>query len=198
MIDNMSAHREAWREFCSRRGLNLTDAEFKQKISGRRNDQIIPSLFGANLSLEQITAYANEKESVYRELYKPKIKPVPGLLETFSQIKRLHIKLAMATAASKENCDFSLAALGLNNYFDVILGETDVKMGKPDPEIYLQTAARLNVGPDSCLVFEDSPAGVQSGKNAGMKVVGITTSHTEAELAKADLTVKNFSELELI
>ena len=197
MIDNMSTHKEAWKEFCSRKGINLSDADFKQKISGFKNDQIFINLFGYNLSENQIAEYANDKESVYRELYKPKIKEVPGLTDMILKIKKLSIKLAIATTAPKANRDFALRELHLENYFDVILGEEDVKKGKPDPEIYLKTAELLNIGPKACLVFEDSPAGLQSGKGAGMKVVGLATSHSNEDLSGADLIVEDFSKLEL-
>lgn len=198
MIDNMSTHKEAWKEFCSRKCISLSDADFKKKVSGFKNDQIFINLFGNNLSESQIAKYADEKESVYRELYKSKIKEVSGLKDTLLKIKRLSIKLAIATTAPKANRDFTLRELHLNNYFDVILGEEDVKKGKPDPEIYLETAKLLNIKPNSCLVFEDSPAGLQSGKDAGMKVVALTTSHSKEELLDADLIVENFSKLDLI
>lgn len=198
MIDNMSIHKEAWKEFCSRKGINLSDTDFKQKISGLKNDQIFINLFGNKLSESQIAEYASDKESVYRELYKPKIKEVPGLTDIILKIKKLNIKLAIATTAPKENRDFVLKELHLENYFDVILGEEDVKKGKPDPEIYLKTAKLLNINPNACLVFEDSPAGLQSGKGAGMKVVGLTTSHSKNDLTGADLIVEDFSKLKLI
>ena len=78
----------------------------------------------------------------------------------------------------------------------VVVGE-EVKKGKPDPEIYLITAEKLNIEPEKCLVFEDSPPGVESAKRAGMKVIGILTTHSKEELNKADLVINNFSELGL-
>ena len=115
-----------------------------------------------------------------------------------NSIKKRDKKLAIATTAPKENREFVLNALGLEEYFEVILGEEDVQKGKPDPEIYLKTAELLGVAPDSCIVFEDSPVGVASAKNAGMTVVGITTTHSEDELEKADIIVQNFTELKLV
>lgn len=197
MIDNMSTHKKAWKEFCLRKSINLSDADFKEKISGFKNDQIFINLFGDNLSENQIAEYADVKESVYRELYKPKIKEVLGLTDIILKIKKLNIKLAIATTAPKANRDFVLRELHLENYFDVILGEEDVKKGKPDPEIYLKTAGLLGVIPGECLVFEDSPVGIKSSKSAGMKVIGLITSHSKEDLPEADLIVEDFSKLEL-
>ncbi|PIR75107.1 MAG: hypothetical protein CO030_02400 [Candidatus Magasanikbacteria bacterium CG_4_9_14_0_2_um_filter_42_11] len=198
MIDNMPFHKKAWKEFCARKGIHLSDGDFKQNISGLRNDQICKNLFGDTITEAEIEAYAAEKESVYRELYKPHIHEVAGLTEMLNSIKKRDKKLAIATTAPKENREFVLNALGLEEYFEVILGEEDVQKGKPDPEIYLKTAELLGVAPDSCIVFEDSPVGVASAKNAGMTVVGITTTHSEDELEKADIIVQNFTELKLV
>lgn len=197
MVDNMPTHKEAWREFCTRKGIVLSDADFKQKVSGFKNDQIFVNLFGKNISKKDVDIYAEEKESVYRELYRQKITEVSGLTELIQKIKDLKIRLAIATTAPLKNRTFILKELHLDNAFEVILGEEDVKKGKPDPEIYLKTAELLKVKPEYCLVFEDSPPGVESGKRAGMKVVGITTSHSKKDLSNADWVVQDFSELKL-
>ena len=198
MIDNMPIHKHAWREFCARKNIVLTDDDFRNKVSGLRNDQICKNLFGDDISDEDIEAYAAEKEAVYREIYKPYIKEVPGLTNVLERLKEKNLKLAIATTAPKENRKFVLEALNMQDSFDIILGEEDVQKGKPNPEIYLKTAGLLKVDPTTCLVFEDSPVGVASAKNAGMTVVGITTSHSAEELKGADIIIEDFTELELV
>ncbi|HBB38322.1 MAG TPA: HAD family phosphatase [Candidatus Magasanikbacteria bacterium] len=198
MIDNMPIHKHAWREFCARKNIVLTDDDFRNKVSGLRNDQICKNLFGDDISDEDIEAYAAEKEAVYREIYKPYIKEVPGLTNVLERLKEKNLKLAIATTAPKENRKFVLEALNMQDSFDIILGEEDVQKGKPNPEIYLKTAGLLKVDPTTCLVFEDSPVGVASAKNAGMTVVGITTSHSAEELKDADIIIEDFTELELV
>jgi len=198
MIDNMPFHKKAWKEFCARKGIDLTDDDFKQKVSGLRNDQICKNLFGEDITDVDIEAYADEKESVYREIYKPHIKEVPGLTNVIEELQAKKCKLAIATTAPKDNRTFVLDALQMQELFQVILGEEDVSKGKPDPEIYLKTAELLHVDPTTCVVFEDSPVGVASAKHAGMIVVGITTSHSAKELRDADIIIANFTELELL
>ena len=194
----MPIHKHAWREFCARKNIVLTDDDFRNKVSGLRNDQICKNLFGYDISDEDIEAYAAEKEAVYREIYKPYIKEVPGLTNVLERLKEKNLKLAIATTAPKENRKFVLEALNMQDSFDIILGEEDVQKGKPNPEIYLKTAGLLKVDPTTCLVFEDSPVGVASAKNAGMTVVGITTSHSAEELKDADIIIEDFTELELV
>jgi beta-phosphoglucomutase len=71
-----------------------------------------------------------------------------------------------------------------------------VSKGKPDPEVYIKAAAALGYDPRNSVVFEDSIAGVEAGKNAGSKVVGITTTHTKDELAGTDYMIDDFSDLD--
>jgi beta-phosphoglucomutase len=71
-----------------------------------------------------------------------------------------------------------------------------VQHGKPHPEIYLKTAEELKVDPNQCIVFEDSPPGVQSGKDARMKVIGLLTTHTSGDLQNADLHIRDFTHLQ--
>jgi beta-phosphoglucomutase-like phosphatase (HAD superfamily) len=77
----------------------------------------------------------------------------------------------------------------------VIVNSAHISKGKPDPEIYIKTAELLKVSPAECLVFEDAVVGINSAKAAGMKVVGVLTTHKAEELSGADILIKDFSEL---
>ncbi len=195
MIDNMSYHQKAWQEFLRRYGIQLSDEEFKRKISGKKNDAIFEIVFGRRLDDQDLARYAEEKEALYRELYYPYIRELPGLSKTIQTLQDYGLRTAIATTAPARNREFGLQRLRLEDKFEVILGDEHVAHGKPDPEIYLKTAAQLGVEPSRCIVFEDSPGGVQSAKAAGMTVVGILSSHTAPELEQADYIVNNFTDL---
>ncbi len=198
MVNNMQFHKKAWKEFCKKYGLNLTNEDFDQKISGKKNNEIFKIVFDKIISLEEEIKYTEEKEALYRELYKEFVREVPGLSDLIRFLKQRKIKLAIATTATDKNRVFILSSLNLDNIFDVILGDEDVKMGKPNPEIYLLAAKKLKVSPSKCLVFEDSPPGVLSGKSAGMKVVGVLTSHAPEDLKETDYLIDNFSQIEFV
>jgi beta-phosphoglucomutase len=68
-----------------------------------------------------------------------------------------------------------------------------VKKHKPDPEVYLTSAMNLGVAPDQCIVFEDSFSGVSAALNAGMKVVGVLTSHTQEELPPCNFYIQDYT-----
>ncbi len=96
--------------------------------------------------------------------------------------------------------DFILKNLNIGSYFQQITGGIEVMKGKPDPEIFLKTLEKLEVENKDAVAVEDSIGGVKAAKEAGMKVVGITTSHSEEELMDNGcfLTINDYSKVEVI
>jgi len=195
IIDSNPAHKIALKEFCRQHGHDLTDEQLRLKIYGRTNKDWIPNLFGGGLSAEKIAQYGEEKEAMFRELYKNDVKPVDGLIDFLNEMKTHHVPMAIATSAPRSNVDFTLDHTHTEKYFDAILDEAFVTRGKPDPEIYLKTAQALGFDPKDCLVIEDSLSGIQAGQSAGCKVIGVTTTHTPAELAHTDMIIPHFRNL---
>jgi beta-phosphoglucomutase len=191
IVDSNPAHKIALKQFCKKHGHNLTEEQLKERIYGRTNKDWIPAVFGP-LPAEKVKAYADEKEALFREIYKPTIVPVSGLKEFLADLKSNNLDRAIATSAPRENVDFTLEMTGVGQFFETILDESFVSKGKPDPEIYLKTAQALGYAPEDCIVLEDSLSGVKSGKSAGCRVVAITTTHTAAELVDADFIIENF------
>lgn len=191
IVDSNPAHKIALKEFCKKYGRDLSEEELREKIYGRRNQDWLVNVFGP-LSPEQLRAYGDEKEALFRKIYDATIEPVEGLGQFLKEVKQAGVPSAIATSAPRANVDFTLRKTDLGSFFDVILDDSFVSTGKPDPEIYLKTAAAVGFEPARCVVFEDSLAGVQSAKKAGCKVVGITTTHTRDELEGTDLTIRNF------
>ncbi|HSW37845.1 MAG TPA: HAD family phosphatase [Candidatus Saccharimonadales bacterium] len=195
MINNRVHHEKAWQEFLRRHNITLTEEEFRQKISARKNNEIFELIFGLRPSPEDMQAYADEKEEIYRKIYKPDIKEIDGLSKIIAELHERGIKTAIATTSPSKNRDFVLETLGLVGKFEVILGDEHVAKGKPHPEIYLSTAKELGVSPDQCIVFEDSPPGVESAKKAGMTVVGILSSHSANDLHEADYMTDDYRQI---
>lgn len=194
IIDSNPTHKIALKRFCKEHGFDLSEEQLRTKIYGRTNKDWIPAVFG-DISREKARQYADEKEALFRELYEPTIEPLEGLIDFLEDMERSGIQRAIATSAPRENVDFTLEHTGTGKYFSIILDESHVEKGKPDPEIYVKTAEALGFDPKNCIVFEDSLSGVKSGKAAGCKVVAITTTHSAEELAEADLIVANFKEI---
>lgn len=197
IVDDSAFHKRAWKAFCESHGFPLTEEQLARNVYGKRNKETLEWLFKKKLPAREVARYAAEKEALYRKLYRGSIAPVKGLRRFLAHLRREGVILALATSAPPKNVKFILAATGLRGHFRTIVDDTDVRQGKPHPEIYLKTAARLRVKPSSCIVFEDSLSGIASAKSAGMRVVAITTTHARKELARADLVIDDFSRLRL-
>jgi beta-phosphoglucomutase len=125
----------------------------------------------------------NEKETIYRKMFSPFIKPVSGLPEFLELASSKGISIALATSAPSENVKFTLDATGLQKYFNLITDSSMISRGKPDPEIYRITSEKLSVKPSDCIVFEDAVPGIIAAKTAGMRVIGVATTHKSEELS---------------
>ena len=197
IVDSNPYHKLAFHAFLKKYNIILTDEELKTKVFGHTNKSIMSYIFKDDISLEQSQHWADEKEAIFREMYKADIQPVQGLTSFLQTLKEQKIDTAVGTSAPLENLDFVLDALNIRKFFNVLLHSADVTQGKPHPEIYLKAASKLNVDPRHCVVIEDSLPGVQAGISAGMKVIGITTTHTPEELSNTHLVIQNFRELSM-
>lgn len=197
IIDSNPAHKITIQQFCKTYNKNLTDDEMRQHIYGRTNKEWIRHLFGEDLPDDQLKKYADEKEFLFRDYYKKDIKPVTGLIDFLKLLHANKIPLAIGTSAPAANVQFVFENMDIQKYFSAVLDESHVSIGKPNPEIYLKAAKELGKDPKECIVVEDSLSGVEAGKRAGCKVIGVTTTHTPAELHRADKTIADFSSLTL-
>jgi len=195
IVDNHRFHFRAWMEFASKYKFELNDEIYRNDFNGKTNADLFQMIFG-KITEEEILAYSLEKEVNYQKLYASEIKPHTGLVEFLKDLKSKNYRIALGTSAPTTNVDFTMNALGMRDYFDVIIDGSQVSKGKPDPEVYLKCAKSLGLHPNHCVVFEDSLAGLQSGKNAGCSIIGVATSHTREELLPTVETIINdFTEI---
>jgi len=161
--------------------LNLMKRFIRDQYNGKTNIDLFKMIFGP-ISEDLIRKYSDEKEDLYQELYKSKMKPHAGLEEFIKAARTKNIRIALGTSAPTRNVDFVLDLLNLRACFDVIVDGPHVHKGKPDPEVYLLCAQKLGLDPQECVVFEDSLAGLESAIRAGCRAVGVSTSHRPEEL----------------
>ena len=101
------------------------------------------------------------------------IKFKKGAEELIEFLIKNNVKIALASGSSRRSVEHHLGELDAVKYFDAILAGSDVKHGKPAPDIFLLTAQKMGVKPENCFVFEDSENGIKAGVAAGMKTIGI-------------------------
>lgn len=195
LIDNNEVHYKAWQKYLQDNNIEISDEDFKENISGRTNQDAVEHIYKKKMSKEEAEKYYLVKEEIYRQMYEPDIKPINGLDNFLRDLQNHGVDMAIATSGIKVNIDFMFKHVPVKQYFRTVIDSSDITKGKPEPEIFLNTAKALDVAPEGCIVFEDSTSGVQAGKAAGMKVVALTTTHSPEELSDADIVIKDYTEI---
>jgi HAD superfamily hydrolase (TIGR01509 family) len=191
-------HSVAFQQFFAKRNLNPSEAEYQEHMYGKNNGYILSHFLGRKIEGEELLLLEDEKESLFREIYKFEVKPILGFEDFFAKLKSVDLLTAVATSAPRANLDLIIGTLNIGSQMQSQLASEDVVKHKPDPEVYLKSAAKLCVDPAHCLVFEDSFSGASAGLNAGMKVVGVLSSHTKEELPTCHLYIKDYKNLDLV
>ena len=189
LVDNMRFHTEAWGKMLAENGVRMNAHDFLVKTAGKTNREILPTVFG-EISDERIAELGARKESLYQELFLPVRKPIEGVVEFLEEARKLGVKMAVATAAPVANMEFILDGLDLRRFFSAITTAADIENGKPDPEIFLKSAEKLQVEPRNCLVFEDAVGGFEAAHAAGMKSIGIATVNSIEDILKLESVVE--------
>lgn len=180
MVNDMPYHIKAWHEKILQLGGSLTMDEMKHQCYGK-NDELLERVFPGKYSLEERIKIGNEKEAIYRIEFKPFLKLIDGLDQFLKKADQENIKMTIGSAAIMDNINFVIQNMHIEHYFNAIISANDVKNSKPDPETFLKCAEALSVAPADCLVFEDTPKGVECALNAGMQAVVILGEHEAAE-----------------
>lgn len=196
LTNNMPLHRQAWRLFGEKYGLEFTDEWFHQNCSGKTSRHIITQFFG-EVTPEQQQAFFAERFAFYQDIFRESGREIEGLTPFLHEVGKTGIKLALVTSGSPPTRKLQLEKLGLEDAFDVVIGSEDVTNTKPHPEPYLLGAKALRFSPQRCIAFEDSPTGVLSAQNAGMEVVGVLGTHTADELSGVDTTIDDYTEIRI-
>lgn len=185
MVDNRDYHRRAWIEFGKRHDFPITPEFYSRNIHSKSNDHTARLLYGDDCGDEVIARVADEKEALYRELYRPDLREMPGLTRLLADLRRETVPCAAVSNSTHANIDMVLDGLGIRDRFDVILSFTDVPRSKPHPDLYLAAAQSMGLAVEHCVVIEDSPSGVAAAEAAGTPYVIITSGADPEHLHEA-------------
>jgi HAD superfamily hydrolase (TIGR01509 family) len=191
LVDSMPLHTQAWIQYLE--PLGIPPERVLNRMHGKRNDELVRDLFGADLAEEEVHAHGAAKEALYRDLAAAQLPRmmVPGVARFIEMHEAL--PKAVASNAERANLDFVLEGSGLKRYFRAVVDGHQVERPKPHPDIYLEAARRLESAPADCIVFEDSPTGIRAGLAAGMRVVAVNTLGL-ADLGPVDLVIEHFED----
>ena len=195
-------HNKAWDIFLTKHDLYLSDDDKFSKMHGKNNRDIFISIFGGQLSDQQIIDYTMEKELLYQELcLNTDMQLAPGVTGFLDFLKDENVPFTIATASGKENLDFYFEHLPLSSWFEydkVVYNNGKIK-GKPDPQIYQTALSVINKKPGEVIIFEDAVAGLQAARNAGAGKIIVVDSNDDDYTDWADCQIiKSFDEVDRI
>ncbi|MGC9194137.1 MAG: HAD family hydrolase [Syntrophobacteraceae bacterium] len=203
LVDTEPLHYAAFQEVLVPLGLGHDYARYLKHFVGFDDRDAFVHAFsetGRQLSADSLVRLIQAKSAALARLIGQGTPSFPGVVELVKELKDRGIPLAVASGALRHEVEAFLSSLGLQGIFRVIAGADDVEKSKPAPQTYLLALERLRdfYGPidaRNCIAIEDTPAGIQSAKTAGMRVVGITNSFPASDLAGADKVIGSLSDL---
>ena len=210
IINDEPIHQQLIEQLLVEENLRPNPAEFRQICLGRsdrvcltellhRRGRVVNETYLAQLLQRKAQAYQQQLEKL------AKLPLYPGLEDLIFQLRSAQLKLAVVSGALRLEIELVLNRAQLAEYFTVIVAGDDITTSKPEPDGYLLAVERLNqqdsslqLQPEECLAIEDTPAGIQAAKQAGISVVGIANTYPFHMLQRqANWTVDYLSDLEL-
>lgn len=186
LVDSEPVHIEAWRQYLENHGQTLDEALLDRMLGRRIIDsaELIVETF--ELPVTPGTA-AQQRNELFLKIAPERIYAKAGAIELMKELDKRGVRMALATSGIREYVELVTVSAGLPDLFDAIVTAEDVEHGKPNPEVFLIAAERLQVAPCHCLVLEDAPNGVMAAASAGMRCFGLPETERAAEqMAQAD------------
>ena len=171
-------HNQAFDLFLEQHNIVLTDEEKSVKIYGKSNADIMRDIFGRPLTDLEIKEFSIEKELIYQELIVDNLHFAEGAEDLFEYLKAHNIPFCIATSSDFLNVEFYFREMQLERWFSpewVLFNDGTLK-GKPDPDLFLKAADRLQLNTSELVIFEDSKAGIKAAENAGAGKIYIVNS----------------------
>ena len=197
LVDTETLRIEAYRELFNERGIEFDLKEVPQILgkTGFEAMKYLKDKYGLEEATEDLLA---KRREIFQSLFENRLALMEGVEELLDRVKNWNVACAIASGSRRRVVLDGLKRLGIQDRFSVIITSEDLEgsPGKPDPDIYLIVAKKLNVNPSSCLVLEDAPNGIESAKAAGMKVIYVPDArYVDTYHDKADLILKSLHEL---
>ena len=200
LLDSGELHFDSWVRLAGDLNKPFTRDDFRATF-GRRNPEIIRSLFGEHYSEQEVADLGFQKEEYYRAAARSGLSLLPGVRELLANLHTAGFKQAIGSSAPRQNIELLMELTGIESYFEAIVGSEDTQRGKPDPQVFQVAAEKLGLDPDRCLVMEEAVAGVEAATAAGMASIAVTFvgHHLDNDLiiAGAKRVVKSLEDVQV-
>jgi len=196
LIDSEELHFAAWRDLFRERKLNVSEADY-EGIVGLSDVVFLERLFAKRKIQEDTMLWLKAKKDIYERMLREKGRVFPGARELVVSLYG-NYRLAVASSSWRESVEIALRQFSLLSLFEDYIGREDVRVQKPDPEVYLLAAKKLDVKPEDCIAIEDSQYGIDAALSAGMKCIAVRQTSPLCDIEKADLVVDDLQDKEAI
>lgn len=190
LVDSYELHYQTWRLAMLEVNVVLERQTFNENF-GRTNRMSLPNYLGYEPNESHYEKLTRRKEALFQEKAAEVTNLFPGVEIWLGYLKKQGVKQAIASSAPKKNIDIFMNTFKLSHFFDALVAGSDLP-SKPAPDVFLKAAKLLQHIPETAIVIEDAPAGLEAGKKAGMFTIGIATSNPADQLL-ADLVIPNFN-----
>ncbi len=210
IIKDEAIHQQLIEEILIEENLRPSPQEYREICLGRSDRVCITELLkrrGRFVSESYLNQLVIRKAGAYQRQLEtlPKLPIYPGLEDLIFKIRVAQLPMGVVSGALRCEVELVLNRAGLAQHFSVIVAGDDIKVSKPEPDGYLLAVERLNQQypnlkalASECLAIEDTPAGIQAAKRAGMQVVGVANTYPFHMLQRqASWTIDYLHELEL-
>ncbi len=196
LVDSEQLHFQCWRTIMSQYGITITEAEYIRDHNGiptLQNAEVFIKAYSLAMSPQDL---CEQKQALFAAQSLNTPSPLMAtVMKTLETAQKQNHKMAIATGAGKDDVQRSIAAHGLSSYFDAVATRSDVKLGKPAPDVYLLACEQLGVNPNNAFAFEDTAAGISSAKAAGLFCIAIPNDYSaQQNLNEADARCANLWE----
>ena len=175
IVDSLPYHYKAWKIFFRENKVENFSDKLKDYKGGGTLD-LMTAVYGDKYSRKELKIMTDDKEIIFRQIYKNNVEPIKGFMKMFEFIKSKKILVGLASNAIRKNVKMILNELKIYEKFDSIICGDEVKRGKPNSEMFDKTVNRFKLKKKECLIFEDSVEGVSAAVNSKVDVIGITSS----------------------
>ena len=193
IVDSLPYHYEAWKIFFKENKVENFSEKLKDYKGGGTLD-LLTTVLGNNYSKKELKSMVDDKEIIFRDIYKNNVIPIEGFIQMLELIKSQKILVGLASNAIRKNVKMILNELKIYNEFESIICGDEVENGKPNPEMFNKTVKRFKLDKKDCLIFEDSIEGLQGAVNSGIDAIGVKSSSSDKILKSAGAkgTIKNY------
>ncbi|WP_066381292.1 MULTISPECIES: HAD family phosphatase [unclassified Anabaena] len=197
IVNTDPIHYQAWQKMLWRYSIDIDETFYKSRISGRLNPEIIKDIL-PELSAAAGQEFADEKEAMFRQLASH-LQPLSGFSELIAWTETHQLKRALVTNAPRLNAEFMLEVLQITENFEQVILADDCTAGKPDPEPYQVALSKLGISAAQAIALEDSPSGIRAAVAAGIRTIGIASTHNPQVLRDigAFMVIPDFTDLQL-